>query len=109
MGHLVWRLWMMTLWTGFKQPHSASDRIIGPNEEGLAQSFMFVRNYTRVQIYSSPIALFLFDIFTVTLADNVPYLLCISTYDRFCTVPYFSQKNINGIKFLVKILKMQCY
>jgi len=33
MGLLVWLLWMMTLWTGFKQLHSTSDDKIGPNEE----------------------------------------------------------------------------
>jgi len=43
MGHLVWWLSMMTLWAGFKQQHSASDGIIGPNEaedqSGIAQIF----------------------------------------------------------------------
>jgi len=33
MGHLVWRLSMMTLWTDFKQQNFASDESIGPNEE----------------------------------------------------------------------------
>jgi len=33
MGDLVWRLSMMTLWTGFKQLHSTSDHKIVPNEE----------------------------------------------------------------------------
>jgi len=33
MGRLVWRLSMVTLWTGFKQQHSASDDTIGSNEE----------------------------------------------------------------------------
>jgi len=27
-GHLIWRLLKMTLWTGFKEQHSASDDII---------------------------------------------------------------------------------
>jgi len=31
-GHLVWRLSKMTLWTGLKQQHSASDDAIGLNE-----------------------------------------------------------------------------
>jgi len=33
MGHLVWRLSMMTLWTGFKQQNCTSDNKICPNEE----------------------------------------------------------------------------
>jgi len=33
MGHLVWRLSMMTLWTGSKQLHSTSDDTIGPKEK----------------------------------------------------------------------------
>jgi len=37
MGHLVWRLSMMTLWTGFKQQLSTSDDKIGPNEEEEAE------------------------------------------------------------------------
>jgi len=32
-GHLVWRLSIMTLWTGFKQQYFASEASIGPNEE----------------------------------------------------------------------------
>jgi len=33
MGHLVWRIAMMTLWTGLKQLHSTSDDKIGSSEE----------------------------------------------------------------------------
>jgi len=33
MGHLIWRLSMMTLWVGFKQQNFVSDKSIGLNEE----------------------------------------------------------------------------
>jgi len=33
MKHLIWRISMMKLWTGFTQQQSVSDDTIGPNEE----------------------------------------------------------------------------
>jgi len=41
MGHLVWRLSMMTLWTGFKQQNFASDETIGSNKEAFKGEDLF--------------------------------------------------------------------
>jgi len=63
MGHLVWRLSMMTLWTGFKQKNCAFDNKIGPNEE--EYPLLFEHLFSCMNLYA-------------------PYLSHHSNTKRFC-------------------------
>jgi len=79
MGHLVWRLSMMTLWTGSKELHSTSDDKIDPNEKATIKNM-------QVNLYSEDLK----------IKRNIRLVVCNKLHVTYHRRPFLRLPSVQG-------------